>query len=341
LSAERSVGRLAEVCERWIYSSCLCFALEIQEQRATRFRYEYSVYQAEYSRNFLFTRGRDMDQVFHAAIDRTRAPLHIRTVKTIFGYRRRPFRRGSKNKSPRFEVVVERPTYDLTVFKIHFKRLTVKIYTKGERVLRIEAIAHNAKDLRCRRSIGCFPEIVVALRDMVEHFLSVVRCVDAPFLDLGILESGPIPSTVGTTRVAGLDINKPRLRAVMEAVIALSPTPRGFSLSDLAAKVREVLELPAGGYAPPQAAYDLKKLRAKDLIQRLPAARRYEATPAGLRSMAGLIVLREKVLKPLLAGAVRPAPQTKSTDASPALDRHYDRLRTELRELFKTLRVAS
>jgi hypothetical protein len=31
-----------------------------------------------------------MDQVFQALIDRSRAPLDLKTIKTILGYRRRP-----------------------------------------------------------------------------------------------------------------------------------------------------------------------------------------------------------------------------------------------------------
>jgi DNA-binding transcriptional MocR family regulator len=35
----------------------------------------------------------------------------------------------------------------LTIFKAHFALLTVKAYSKGERVLRLEAITHNTKSL--------------------------------------------------------------------------------------------------------------------------------------------------------------------------------------------------
>ena len=40
-------------------------------------------------------------------------------------------------------TTIARPAYDLTIFKIHFGLLTVKAYTKGERVLRLEAITHK------------------------------------------------------------------------------------------------------------------------------------------------------------------------------------------------------
>ena len=47
LSEQQTIGRLSQVCERWIYTTCLCFALEVEEQNQTGFRYQYSNYQLE------------------------------------------------------------------------------------------------------------------------------------------------------------------------------------------------------------------------------------------------------------------------------------------------------
>jgi hypothetical protein len=65
---------------------------------------------------------------------------------TAYGKQRPKYRRRTK-RSAEWEVAVERPTYDLTIFKLHCSKLTLKIYTKGERVLRIEAVAHNTTEL--------------------------------------------------------------------------------------------------------------------------------------------------------------------------------------------------
>src|ERR1700730_5152917 len=43
LSESLAIGQLRQVCERWIYSSCLCFALDSEEQERSRFQYQYSV----------------------------------------------------------------------------------------------------------------------------------------------------------------------------------------------------------------------------------------------------------------------------------------------------------
>src|SRR5262249_33245545 len=112
LSENRAIGRLSQVCERWIYT-CVCFALDFDEQKRSGFRYQYSNYQIEYSRNLVFHVGGHMDQVFQALIDRSRAPLDLQTIKTILGYKHRPKYRRPTKRPAEWEVAVERPTYDL------------------------------------------------------------------------------------------------------------------------------------------------------------------------------------------------------------------------------------
>ena len=57
LSQQATIGRLSQVCDRWIYSACLLFGLDLDDQQRSGFRYSYSVYQVEYSRNLLFRVG--------------------------------------------------------------------------------------------------------------------------------------------------------------------------------------------------------------------------------------------------------------------------------------------
>ena len=185
LSQPGAIGRLSQVCERWIYSTCLCFALDREEQERSRFHYQYSNYQIEYSRNLIFQIGGHMEQVFQALIDRSRAPLDLKTIRTILGYRRRPRYSKRKKWSADWEVAVERPTYDLTIFKLHCGKLTLKIYTKGERVLRIEAMAHNTQELHCKRSLESFPEIVSRLKSILERFMNALSCIDPCFIARG------------------------------------------------------------------------------------------------------------------------------------------------------------
>ena len=64
LSESLAIGRLRQVCDGWIYTSCLCFGLDLEEQERSRFQYQYSIYQVEYSRNLIFREGQLMEQMF-------------------------------------------------------------------------------------------------------------------------------------------------------------------------------------------------------------------------------------------------------------------------------------
>jgi hypothetical protein len=340
LSGQRTIGRLSRVCERWIYSTCLCFALDLEEQKRSRFHYQYSNYQVEYSRNLVFEIGGHMDQVFQALIDRSRVLLDLKTVRTILGYQRRPRYHKRKKKSAEWEVAVEKPAYDLTIFRLHCGKLTLKIYTKGERVLRIETVVHNTKELRCGRSLEKFPQIVIEAKGILERFMNALSCIDQCFIADRMLEQLPVPSQVGKTTVGGIDLNKPRMRWVIEALIALSPFPGGFTASELASQVRVLSKQSEAEYSPRRAAYDLKKLRGKKVVRRIGQTRRYESLPQGLRAMTALMVLRNKAIKPLLAAA-QGLQRSRGAQNPSAIDTHYDAIRMAMRGVFQELGLAA
>jgi len=336
LCSPNMIGRLSQVGDRWIYSACLGLALDLAEQEQSGFQYEYSVFQTEYSRNLLFMRGGELEQIVQGVIDRTRRVLEVKTLKTILGVKKRPTRRQGY-QAPRCEIVVERPTYDPTVFRLQFGKLTVKLYTKGEHVLRIEVVVHTTHELRCGRALAKFSVIIARRPGLVNRFLNVLRGVDVVSISDAQWETLPLASQVGQTRVGGVDLNKPRMRAVIEAVIALAPAPAGFSSSDLASKV------PAAShtiYTPRQAAYDLKKLRGKQVVGKIGTSRRYETVPEGLQAVAALLVLRDKVIKPVLAGAGKPRRGPKPKQQS-AIDAHYETIQAEMRNLFQTIGIAA
>ena len=77
---------------------------------------------------------------------------------------------------------------------------------------------------------------------MVNRFIEVLDCLDTTSVDAGLLDRLPRPGRVGAVRVGGIDINRPRTRAVMQALLELSPNPAGFTSSELAAKVARLLK---------------------------------------------------------------------------------------------------
>jgi hypothetical protein len=334
---QAAIGRLGQVCDRWIYSACLCFGLDLAEQERSGFAYGYSVYQAEYSRNLLFASGPQMEALFDRVLDRTRSRLDIPAIRTIFGLKTRPHR-TRKDGPPTQEIVLEKPRYGLTWFRISFGRLQVKAYTKGEHVLRFEATVHNTKELRCRRSLDNFAEIIARLAGIADRFATALDCADTGFLPDGILDELPLPAQAGTGRIAGIDLNKPRIRAALAAALALTPAPGGFTAAEHAARVRQITG--QDGYTTRQAGYDLRKLRSKQLIEKPGRTRRYHVPPQAARTIAALLTLRDHVIAPILAG-VRSPRMGRKPKVWTAVDRRYETLRTDMQDLFRDLGITA
>src|SRR5215468_4822579 len=116
---------------------------------------------------------------------------------------------------------------------------------------------------------------------MLERFADALSYIDQCLIADDMLDRLPLASRVGKTLVGGIDLNRARMRHVIQALIALSPSANGFTASDLAARVRLFSKQRPLQYGPRHAAYDLKKLRGKQIVQRIGRTRRYQTPRLG------------------------------------------------------------
>lgn len=80
-------------------------------------------------------------------------------------------------------------------------------------------------------------------------------------MDEGALDDLSQPTTLSARRLAGIDLNKDRMRDAVEAVLTLGVRPDGFSVRELAECVCSQTARPPDEYTPRQASDDLKKLQ--------------------------------------------------------------------------------
>jgi hypothetical protein len=164
--------------------------------------------------------------------------------------------------------------------------------------------------------------------------------MDATFVSDATLDELPQPSCLGTTKIGGIDINKPRTRTVLNAILSLACAPRGFTVGDFADSVLSMKDSTLLQYGARRAAYDLKKLRAKNLLTRLGNSRRYSVPSEAIRIIGALVILREKVLRPILAGVGKPKVGRKPKNWN-LIDEHYETIRQDVFTLFQDLRIAA
>lgn len=93
-------------------------------------------------------------------------------------------------------------------------------------------------------------------------------------------------------------------------------------------------------YNARRAAYDLRKLRGKALVERIAHTQRYRVRRPGIRTLAALLILREKLIKPLLNGLWRPKRGRPPKNIHP-LDLHYQALQRQMLATLQYLRIAA
>ena len=340
LRGESAQRRLANACDRWVYSACLVFGLSLEDQEKTGFRYRYSCYQVEYSRNLAFRNGRLMDEVYQGMIDRTRACLDIKILRTVFGFKRGPQlnkKTGSQKKD--VESILERRSYDMTVFKVRWGGFTVKIYDKGERVLRFEVTVHNTKELRCGRMLECWPELIGKMQGVMDRFMNTVRAADHAFIGGEVFDSLPLPVLMKGSSVSGINMESQRMRAVIFSVMALATAPEGFTARELATKVQHENGWNDKSYCVKRASYDLRKLRARKLVHTPKFRHRYLVEPSAFQTLWAYVTIRDKVIRPLLAG-MENSKKLRSPKIKSPIDQHYVNFRHEMIRTFETLGIA-
>ncbi|MEJ7678512.1 MAG: hypothetical protein WKG06_11765 [Segetibacter sp.] len=319
-------GHLEKVCQRWVYG-CLWFALDYEGQKKTGFSYRFSVYQVEYSRNFLFKRGRQLDDVYQHIINLTRERIDIPYLKTLLGRKNRPYITKRHSSGP--EVQVQTPDYNLTVFKIHVGKLTLKLYDKGERTLRAEVVAHNTKELGCKRSLEYFETMVVKLNELMGSFINNITYAHAAIIDDGTMENLSKPVQTGKTRLAGITLTNKRNVALMESVLALMLYPQGFSCIDLKEMMRKKR---FKDYSINNARYDMRKLKGKTFVQKIKGKQKYQATKSGIQNMSAVLCVWKQELKPFLTMVNKKSINEQSKELN-TVETHFCNARKEIHSI--------
>jgi hypothetical protein len=116
-----------------------------------------------------------------------------------------------------------------------------------------------------------------------------------------------------------------------------------FSTNEIHPYIVAALGHEVESYSLASLRYDLSKLRAKGLVEKLPRSRRYQLPAAGYSVCLIFLKLFDRLCAPLAAGLLDPVPgaDTLPRHKRSLLDRLYQRLTTALDQLIRAIGLAS
>ena len=104
-----------------------------------------------------------------------------------------------------------------------------------------------------------------------------------------------------TSRASRRSLRRPSIQAVLAALLVFRLLPMGFANRELRAHVAPLLGVSADAYGSTRATYDLRRLRLRGLVERIPRSHRYRVTEAGQRVALCYSRGQRRVLGPTLS----------------------------------------
>ena len=301
------------------------------EDEAAGYRYELSILQAEFSLTQMLdapVSGRIFfEQVIRDNLDIGR-PDH---VALIFDRR---ILNGRKRKTPgRFRT---RVITDGVIPSLHadYKNTKIKQYHKQGRALRTETTINNPHDFGVTKRLTSLPDLRQLGFTANRRLLSVQTISHDPIRGAKAFTDLTTPVlTDSATRIAGLRFGDDRVHALLRALLVHRLLPHGFTNRELRTLTAPLLGKRFEDITAGQMTYDLRRLRAHGLIERIPRSRRYHATDTGLQHALLFTHAHDHLLRTGLALTSDPSPprKTKLHNAARAYQAAFDELTQQAR----------
>ncbi len=264
-----SAPHLQRFVDRWLYR--LPGPLTQRDQHAG-YTYQLSIAQLEVSRTEVFDRPLHGRQFFEEVI---REQLDLGRPEKLQLLFHRKIRRHAAGAPFRTRVLCAGVDPSLQVSYRHTK---VKQYWKGDRALRTETTFNDPYELGVGRRLPNLPLLTQLGRAINGRLLELERQSHRPTEAVTTFESLVLPSGLVGARAPGLRFGDPRVVALFGALSHLCWVSTGFRSKDLRPLIEHHLARPYGMH---QMAYDLRRLRRKQLIARIPKTFRYYLTTLG------------------------------------------------------------
>jgi len=285
--------------------------------------------QVEYCDNLIFHRRAAVDELTERLLDLNRTIGQPKKITMIFG------RKVTKEYKGKLQTVIEDLDLPNPVIRSHYGHGFAKQYVRDDRILRTEPATNNVYDYGVKKDVENLPQLRDRMSQIVDNYHNVQQDILETFVDRGQLRKLAEPTVLPSgKRIPGLKLDHPRQLAVMHSLVRFANIAAGgtFTTADLYAPALDALGQTEAQYSLASFRYDLSKLRAKGLVEKVPHSRRYRLVGKGYSICLVFLKLFEKIYAPLTAGLLAPfrGDRILVEDKRAQLDRLYQRITDDL-----------
>jgi hypothetical protein len=333
LADSLAASDLVSCGQKWLARLTPFFTSREREQAGCQHRLFFS--QVEHCDNLIFKRRAALDNLSERLLDANRTIGQPNKITVIFGRRINKHYRGKLRTE--IEDMDSNP-----VIRSHYANGFIKQYVRDHLILRTEPASNNVNDYGINKAVANLPALRKRLSEITDNYLTVQQDILETFIDRGQLRKLTQPTITATgKRIPGLKLDNPRQLAVMHALVRFAHIAAGgtFTPAEIHPHVIVALGSSPERYTLASLRYDLSKLRAKQLIVKVPRSRRYRLPPQGYSICLVFLKLFERIYAPLTAGLLSPVRGDARLQAKhrSQLDRLYQRVVDDLDALVRAV----
>lgn len=320
--------------QKWLTAFTPFFTPRERKDAGCRHRLFFA--QVEYCDNLIFHRRAALDGLGERLLDASRTIGRPDKITVIFG------RKITSRYRGKLQTEIEDMRLPNPVIRSHYGNGFIKQYVRDHLILRTEAATNNVNDYGVNKAVENLPTLREKLSAINDNYQNVQQDILETFIDRGQLRKLAEPTLLpGGKRIPGLKLDHPRQLALMHALVRFAHVAAGstFTTAELYPEVVDALGCSTSRYSLASLRYDLSKLRAKALVEKLPHSRKHRLLPCGYSVSLVFLKLFERIYAPLTAGLLRPVGGDRKLQQQrqSQIDRLYQRVVDDLQKLMQAV----
>ena len=312
--------------DKWVYKIVKLFTPKIRE---IGYYYRFYIKQIKYSNNICFKSKEVLDGLFMKIIDNHRTIGNPDSISNIFQRRiTKRYNAACKTTIAHFD---EHPC-----IKSCYKKIYIKQYNKKGIILRTETVINNLRDLGLNKSVVNLPAVKKVAGNINNRYLKSISDISLKFIGNTGLDKLAESEKIGVSgkSITGIRISDSRIMRAIKALAKSSNLIHGFNNKELRREIIIKNGLKEEEYPSTKMGYDLKRLLVKGLIKKIVGTYKYVLTELGIKICKILLLLKEKILNPIISGIKDKSNKKKKLNR---IEKYYNEIVNNLNKLVHQL----
>jgi hypothetical protein len=160
-------------------------------------------------------------------------------------------------------------------------------------------VSNTLKDFNLKKSLDNLSAVRTKFEEITDRFVNFQAYIFNNHFDFNLIAKLAKPVVVGKTKIAGIALHNKRLIRLMESLLHSGSSLSEWKTKDLHQYILDHYRLEEKEYTLNQLRYDIRKLKAHGIVERVGKSYRYRLTEFGKKVCLSFVLFHKKLHGPI------------------------------------------